>query len=164
MKKILPLVVIGLALAGCSSSTTEKSVSTAPVSDPTQAAVTAFLKKSLDDPASYQPARWGKAQPWRQKDVDALAAQDAAEKANIAYTYTKKAARFTTPSGRKLFADNAAQTKRFQLLEDSLLRSTDTTHLGQVITHAYRAKNKMGALQLDSAQFIVLKNGQVKKL
>lgn len=164
MKKLLPLIFIGLALAGCSGAATEKPVSTAPVSDPTHTAVTAFLKKSLDDPASYQPTGWGKPQPWLQKDVDALAAQDAAERANIAYSYTKKAARFTTPSGRKLFADNAAETKRYQLLEDSLLHSTDTTRLGQVITHVYRAKNKMGALQLDSAQFIVLRNGSVKRL
>lgn len=159
MKKLLLAGLLGLA--ACSAAPEEKAAAPA---DSLHTAVEAYLKKTADDPASYQPAGWGRPNPWQQRDVDALAARDAAEKAKISYEYTVKAARYTTPGGRKLFADNAAATKRFQLLEDSLLRSKDTTNLGVVVTHTYRAKNKMGALVLDSAQFIVYKNGKVQKL
>jgi hypothetical protein len=162
MKLLLPTALL-LSLAACSPPTPYTVEADAPKADPTQTAVTAYLKKTLDDPVSYQPAEWGKATPWQQKDADALAAQDAAEKAEISYEYTKKAARYTTPSGRRLFNENAAEAKHFQQLADSLLHTTDTTRLGQVITHAYRAKNKMGAVVLDSARFLVSKNGQVSR-
>jgi hypothetical protein len=38
---------------------------------------------------------------------------------------------------------------------------TDTTRIGTQLTHTYRAKNKLGALVLDSTPFVVYKNGQV---
>jgi hypothetical protein len=163
MNKLLPVALL-LSLNACSPPTPYTVEHEVPKVDPAHAAVTAYLKQTLDDPASYQPAHWSKPTLWQQRDVDALMAQDVAEKANISLTYARKAMRYTTPTGKKLFDENAAQAKHFQHLEDSLLHTTDTTRLGQVLTHTYRAKNKMGALQLDSAQFIVYKNGKVQKL
>jgi hypothetical protein len=163
MKKLL-LFGLLLSLSACSPPIPYTVEHEVPKADPVQAAVTAYLKKTLDDPASYQSAEWGKPTPWQQKDADALAAQDAAEKAKITYASAKKMVGHLTPTSRRLFNESAADAKHFQQLEDSLLHTTDTTRLGQVITHTYRAKNKMGALQLDSAQFIVYKNGTVKPL
>ena len=37
----------------------------------------------------------------------------------------------------------------------------NSTRIGDVVSHTFRAKNKMGALVLDSARFIVLKTGGV---
>ena len=36
--------------------------------------------------------------------------------------------------------------------------------MGALPAHAYRTKNKLGALQLDSAQFVVYKNGRVQQI
>lgn len=162
MKKLL-LASLLLNLAACSGPAETKAVAESPKADPTHEAVTAYLKKTLDDPASYQPAAWSKATAFQQRDADVLLAQDAAEKGKIAFQSAKRAAGSSSAYGKKLFDESAADAKHFQHLEDSLLHTTDTTKVGQVITHTYRAKNKMGALQLDSAQFIVYKNGQVKK-
>ena len=165
MKKLLPLFFAALVgLASCSEANEKKQEQPTQEVDPTHSAITSYLKKNLDDPASYQPARWGTAKDWLQQDADRIAAKAAGERAELAFTYAKKAMGSTTPFGRKLFDENAAEAKHYQRTQDSLLRSVDTTRLGQVLTHAYRAKNKMGATVLDSAQFVVYKNGQVKTL
>lgn len=174
MKHLLPVALL-LALAACSSPAKE-TVAEAPKVDPTQAAVTGYLKKTLDDPASYQPAHWSKPMPWQQKDVDRLEAREASKKADISIYYMRKetdrSVRMIRMGASKTqmkpfdahFNELEKEVKQFQRLEDSLLNSTNRTQLGTRITHAFRAKNKMGALVLDSAQFVVYKDGTVKPL
>jgi hypothetical protein len=55
----------------------------------------AYLHKTLDDPCSYQPGRWGKARPRQQIDTDA----------------------------KRVFAESAAMAKHSQRLQDSLLHA-----------------------------------------
>lgn len=159
----------------CSAPTPAKVEFADSKADPTQTAVGAYLKKTLDDPASYQPAEWENSTLWEQKDEDKIAAREASKKADIAIYYLRnesdRSVRMTRMGASKAqmkpfdahFNQLQKEVKHFQDLEDSLLNSTHRTQLGMRITHTYRAKNKMGALQLDSAQFIVYKNGQVKK-
>jgi hypothetical protein len=45
-----------------------------------------------------------------------------------------------------------------------LEKSTDSTQLGKAVWHSFRAKNKTGALVLDSALFIVFKDGKITAL
>jgi hypothetical protein len=66
MKLFLPAAIL-LTLAACSPPTPASVEEVkSPTTDPTQTAVTAYLKKTLDDPATYQPARWGKELAWQQ--------------------------------------------------------------------------------------------------
>lgn len=147
-------------------------------SDPAHAAVTAYLKKNLDDPSSYQSANWGKQKPFTQQDVDIERAAD--------YLSAHQKQRQTGNTASQHYIDMAdlsstpedglaqlAKAKRvlavFTHRGDSIMAlynkakaSTDTTRLGTVLTHAYRAKNKSGALELDSATFTILRTGKVE--
>ena len=165
MKKLLLLAL----LASCTS---------APKEDATQSAVSAYLRKTLDDPASYQPAHWGPAQLWRKKDqalFEANAGRMQAEADSFstasqykAYQSTVRMSEYIPTYKAKIAGDKAkwqaaiatqaATRKRI----DSLRAITDTARVGYLVTHAFRAKNKLGALVLDSARFEVDTNGQVK--
>jgi hypothetical protein len=162
MKILLPAALL-LSLAACSPPTPYTVEADAPNADPTQTAVMAYLKKTLDDPASYQPAEWGKPKPWLQAEVNKASASKLNERIKVLYDIAKLEMRPSIAS-KKDFDKTTAAIKRLQDEQDSLRRAVDTTQLGSLLLHAYRAKNKMGALQLDSAQFIVYKNGKVEKL
>ena len=143
--------------------------------DPTHAAVTAYLKKTLDDPASYQSARWGQAVAVQQRTLDTMqAAQQrrlwkplaahavsAIDSLHQVKLFSNVAAvRRTSASGMMA----ARRADSLTLIIDKLVASKDTAHVGQRVWHAYRAKNKLGATQLDSAQFIVYNSGKVERL
>lgn len=146
---------------------------TTPPLSPTQQAVTAYLKKTLDDPTSYQPVRWGKPAPFQQQEVDhadgdseRIPSDGAIERAKIGQESYMKLV--DLGAGPAVLAGNQARTKQTLHEADSLSKviarlhaSTDTTRLGMSIWHTFRTKNKMGALVLDSARFIVKKNGEV---
>jgi len=153
---------MGLALASCSGGATEKPATAAPAADPTHTAVITFLKKNLDDPASYQPARWGKQRAWRKDDANAIDLDSIKARATIFFELLKTE-KVAAVASQKQFDETVASLKQLQDSQDSLIHTVDTTRIGTVLTHAYRAKNKMGALQLDSAQFIVYTNGTVKR-
>jgi hypothetical protein len=123
MKLLLLAVLSLLTLSACSGSTESKPTAAVAKADTMHEAIIAYLRKSLDDPTSYQPAAWGKATPGQQKNADSLVAQDAAAKTKIAFTYTKKAVGYSTPTGKRVFAENAAMDKHFQRLKDSLLHT-----------------------------------------
>lgn len=176
MKKRLLLTAL-LGSAGCSSPS-EKTAS-APRTNPTQAAVVAFLKKTLDDPASYQPVHWGTSKPFRQNELDREKAADLlleyrhqGELGQLQsehfihmsdiYSGTPKKALAELDKAKRVLAVYTHRADSVKALSDKLAASTDTTRLGQGISHAYRAKNKMAALVLDSAFFTVLKSGQVQ--
>lgn len=175
MKLNMPIALV-LSLVACSPSAPATVEVEAPKADPTQTAVTAYLKKTLDDPASYQPAHWGKPDVWQQQDANAMRADSMQDKVDLSMHYLKlENARATRLADLHLtraqkstfdkgFKDAAADVEFFQNLQDSLLKANDSTRLGTIVSHAYRAKNKMGALQLDSARFLVYKSGQVQRL
>jgi hypothetical protein len=164
----LPLL---LALTACSGSTESQSSA-----DPTYAAIIAHLKQSLADPGSYQPAHWGQIVPFEQREVDAEIA--AAEQ--VEYKNQLDMAKQTNESYLRLI-DMGADEKTLATskhrgevylhradsvskLMAKLKKSTDSTQLGKAVWHAFRAKNKTGALVLDSALFIVFNDGKIAVL
>jgi hypothetical protein len=116
--------------------------STAPTATPEQAAIAAYIKANTNDPASYEAVGWGKPIVFTRKD----SATALANKLHTAYT-----------------ASTGNSEERAKLINDAIKLSaiTDTTRIGTQLTHTYRAKNKLGALVLDSTQFVVYEDGQV---
>jgi hypothetical protein len=169
MKALFTSLFAVTLLASCSHS---------PNLTPQQQAVSAYLQKSLDDPASYQPVHWSPAQPWRKVDAakaalapthlqateDSLAVSDEYQVFQATSSLGKTSPSFAAQiAGDKAkweqaVAKNTATHKRL----DSLRAVTDTTRIGYLLTHAFRAKNKLGAVVLDSARFEVQANGQVR--
>ncbi|TGE08755.1 hypothetical protein [Hymenobacter fodinae] len=137
-----------------------------------QQAVTSFLKKNANDPESYEPVRWSKPLVWTQEDENKLqvpalldSSRRMKEKEALMYDLAKNAAERGFPDAKKYSAEwEAFSNKRIAVLKAAkeLQEKKDTTAVGKILIHAFRAKNKMGALVLDSAQFVVFKNGQVK--
>jgi len=167
MKQLLPTLACVLYLAGCTSS---------PTATKEQEAISAYIKEHANDPDSYQSVRFGKAEPWRQHNADKLEADQLLEKVNRSLDYVNKSTEQTirmirlNASKEQLkpfearYEENLAEYKQIRAKYDSLKYSTDTTRIGSVLIHAFRGKNKMGALVLDSAQFVVYKDGKVKPL
>jgi hypothetical protein len=163
MKKLLLAALLLSGLGACSPPTPYTVEQDVPKATPIQTAVTAYLKKTLDDPASYQPAEWGKPRAWQKDDANSIDIDSIKERSNILFDLLKSERRPRVAS-QKQFDETAAALKRLQNAQDSLIHTVDTTRIGTLLTHTYRAKNKTGALQLDSARFLVYKNGQVKRL
>lgn len=145
--------------------------------DPTRAAVTAYLRKTLDDPASYQPVRFGAVTPWLQRGADSLAAGAKALAMQADYAHAQSF--IDSCNSGEMFADEdttrqgmskrsgvaAGQRSDENLIQLKRLQSSaDTTRLGSVFWHSFRAKNKLGALVLDSARFVVSTTGTVRVL
>jgi hypothetical protein len=116
-------------------------------SDLTHAAVTDHLKKNLNDPASYEAARWGKPVRFTRQDSAGIVSE------RLEAEYDK--------SVNILSDEQRAKISHSAIVLGNI---TDTTRVGTYLTHAYRAKNKLGALVLDSAQFVVYQNGKVQQL
>lgn len=135
MKKLLLLPLFSLAACSPTDSNT------------THAAVTAYLRQHANEPASYEAVRWGGGTAFTRRDSAAAAAEV------LSREYDR-----TAGDGRT--------EKRTQLIHTAIRLEavTDTARVGTHLTHAYRGKNKLGATVLDSAQFVVYKNGQVQAL
>jgi hypothetical protein len=161
MKLLLPFLLL---LAGCSTD-----------SNPTHAAISGYIKKNLGEPDSYSAVRWGKIIAFRKQQADSLAA--------IALMPSYQAQATRAQQGLDSLRDESVETgsaweksiNRRMLVAaeraDSLAAigqrlkdSQDTTRIGVMQLHAFRAKNKMGAIVLDSAHFLVYKNGRVKAI
>lgn len=164
MKNLLLLFISPALFAACSSSSLS----------PPQQAVSDYLKKSLDDPASYAPVRWGAARPWRQRQADSVLAQALYRQwkpnADHAQSFMDSTSALYRLFGEDTLAQRqamrsaqAAAERADKLLPDMqrLAKSKALAVVGVCFTHAFRAKNKMGALVLDSARFIVSKSGEV---
>jgi hypothetical protein len=124
-----------LSATACSPASTK----TEAVANPQHTAVESYLRKTLDDPASYQPAHWSK--------PEQLTRLDSARIVALA-----------------LFATNNEDDTDQGL---ALVKSVGADSLkpaGSTFIHAFRAKNKMGATVLDSARFIVSPAGKVAVL
>lgn len=166
MKKLLPFLFAALVgLASCSHETAN------------QKAVAAYLKNKLDDPSSYESLRWGIPVTWRQHNADSLAA--IAKMASMQADYAHAQSFIDSCKSGEMFADEdtvrQGRAKRSGVAAGQrvdtevevlkhLQASTDTTRLGVALWHSFRAKNKLGALVLDSAHFVVSKAGVVSIL
>ena len=132
MMKYLPALLCAAGLVSACAPAT-------PALTPAQESVSAHLKKTLDDPASYAPVRWG-------KEV-AITRADSASIVALAYFDSK---------------DEAQQDAGLALIE--LAKKDTLATAGTALVHAFRAKNKLGAVVLDSARFVVGKGGAVTVL
>jgi hypothetical protein len=154
MKKLLLFCLLATA---CTSS---------PTLTASQLAVVAYLKKSLDDPSSYQPLRWGKPVPYlrtqaEREEFGQLMATYKIQQDSVV-DYIRGEASEAEVARLKATADAIMQRaeplgKRI----DNAEAAKDSASIGVVVPHTFRAKNKMGALVLDSARFIVPHTGAV---
>ena len=131
--KYLPAFIFAAVVASACSS----SPSTPPLT-PSQESVSTYLKKTLDDPASYAPVRWGQEDPITRADSVAFAV--------LAMTKS---------------ADRNVRNQAYALSDRS---GKDNTTIGTTLVHVFRAKNKLGGVVLDSARFVVAKTGSVSVL
>ena len=130
MKYLLAFGCLAVLASACSSS---------PSLTPAQQKVEAYLKKTLDDPASYQPAHWGKETPITRAD-------------SLNYI----------AMGRFASSDEDTRDSGIALVEQA--KKDTVTVAGTMLIHAFRAKNKLGGTVLDSARFVVGKLGAVTEL
>lgn len=130
MKYLLTILCLAVLASACSSS---------PSLTPSQQKVEAYLKKTLDDPASYQPARWGKESPIRRSD-------------SLSYVAMAR------------FASSDEDTRNSGLELTELAKKDTLTVVGTMLIHTFRAKNKLGGTVLDSARFVIGKTGAVAVL
>lgn len=161
MKKLLLLAL----LAGCTS---------APAEDPTHKAIAALLQKNMNDPASYQPARWSKPEPWTVGDSISADLYILKSRLHQNKELTKTdsihlASISRLTNDQDLLKPTTARLAEWRRERDSLRQAIhavpaarDTARLGYYLTHSFRAKNKLGALVLDSVEFYVDKAGRVK--
>lgn len=152
MKKLLALLLLA---GGCS----------APAS-PAQSAVEAYLKKTLDDPASYQPVRWGKVTPYLKVEADRLQFGQLMAACQIQQDSLMAGIRgeATDAEVAQLQAVAAVGQQRAAVLAkkvDHEAATKDSSRVGLAVHHAFRAKNKMGGVVLDSARFLVMNDGSV---
>ena len=165
MKKLLLLAL----LAGCTS---------VPAEDPTHKAISDILRRSMDDPASYQPVGWSKPEPWTIGDSisalrHSLSGQQHLTNLRIKTDSIFYATHIEHQSHTGKFEKGAIQDAKQRLVKfrrerdsvrvviASLPIKVDTTQLYYYIVHSFRAKNRMGALVLDSVGFYVAKNGRI---
>ncbi|MDO7849025.1 hypothetical protein Q5H92_21855 [Hymenobacter sp. M29] len=163
MKALFPLV-LAAALASCS---------TAAEQSPDRAAAADYLKQHLGDPKSYEPVSW-QAEPFRQRHADAeqavaaLRAYESDRKFQVsAYEKYKTAleqnfAPADVAHFKKYYQDCTRRSDSLRTIATKLRDSTDSTRLGTLLHHVYRAKNKTGGLELDTAAFFVSQAGAVK--
>ena len=59
-------------------------------------------------------------------------------------------------------AKNKHEADSVLALTSTLRAKRDTSRVGLLVPHSFRAKNKMGALSLESATFLVRNNGAVE--
>ena len=165
MKKLLPTLVL---LTACSSELAE---------NPTHNAVSDFVKTKLDDPASYQSVGWIREQPYtaanqshdQAKNLQLAAAAQASlamENQRLVYQLSGN----SLPEAQRMKAEKKKLSDAYSRKSDSLTEaakglfaSTDTTRIGWMLTHSYRAKNKTGGLELDSGQFVILPGAKVTR-
>jgi hypothetical protein len=137
MKNLL-LFGLLLSLSACSPPTPYTVEHEEPKVDPTQTAVTAYLKKTLDN---YEIIRWCPPETWTSHD---------------------SLLRIVAPikHGGVL---SAADWKYVRDVEASRAFN-DTTPIGTWLTCTYRTQTAQGSSLLDSTQFVVYNTGKVQAL
>jgi len=138
------------------------------------ALVTAYLKKTLPSPASYQAVSWGEPKPETQQNEDIDKASDEMQafidgvrkgKASDKHVEEMEAAGAPTATLLKLNHQSMAimaAADKHKKRADALMASTDTTVLGTGIMHTYRSKNKAGVMVPTRAFFVALVTGGIR--
>lgn len=191
MKNTAPLLLL-LAAAGCNSPsapttaapTTAATPAAAPGAAPTPAsaadslhqAVAAYIKANSGTFPGYEPVRWGAPTVYTKvseaaiKGVVAMQAfDDALTPRNRALAdYKASLARHDKPAQTAAIMARYGKANKYNdsllAIANSFIGVKDTTRLGTQIGHAYRAKNAAGAAVLDSATFVVYRDGKVEQL
>lgn len=157
-------LLLATALASCS---------TAAEQSPDRAAVADYLKQHLGDPKSYEPVSW-QAEPFRQQHADAeqaVAAMRAYEADRVYQVSSMEKYKTALQQGFapkdvahfKLYYEQCTRrSDSLRTIAIKLRDSSDSTRLGTLLHHVYRAKNKTGGLELDTAAFFVSQAGAVK--
>ncbi len=185
MKNTFPLFVL-LAAAGCNTPSVPKAAAPAAAaaptaarpapSDPLRQAVTAYIKANAAAFPSYEPVRWSRPATYTKMNEAAIkgvvamqAFDDALLPRNQALAnYKASVARHDAPA--RVEAIKAAYGKANKhndsllVIANSFIGVKDSTRLGTEIVHTYRARNKSGAVALDSATFVVYPGGKVEQL
>jgi hypothetical protein len=160
MKKMLLLTL----LAGC----TRVSQNDFP-----QPAIAALSRKTISDPASYQPVRWGPPRGWTKGGSAVLLLFNIKSKIKDFTVYVKSDSMTLLRHSKVGNSKESVSTLTVRLdwerhWRDSLrqiaraLPVADTTHLGYYLRHTFRYRNSQGRLALGSIDFYVDRRGKVK--
>lgn len=184
MKNALFLLVL-LAVAGCNSSPTPPTAANpvvapaSPAATPAssaQQAVTAYIKANPANFAGYAPVRWSAPNAYTKMSEAAIAGVVAMQAFDDALTPRNKAladykaalARHDAPARVEAIKARYGKANKYNdsllAIANGIIGTTDTTRLGTQIGHTYRTKNPAGAVVLDSATFVVYRDGKVKQL
>lgn len=185
MKNIFPALIFLLTAAGCNSSApadkatagppTAKAPTPAPV-DTLQRAVATYVAAHAAAFPGYEPVRWGAPAAYTKineaaiKGVVAMQAfDDALTPRNQALAnYKASLARHDAPAKTAaimaIYGKANKHNDSLLVIANSFIGVKDSARIGTQLVHAYRAKNKAGALALDSATFVVYPGGRVEQL
>ncbi len=177
MKKLFPL--LALLAAGCNApsapETAAQDVPNRPA-DPVRRAVAAYIQANAAAFPGYEPVRWGRPTAYTKTREAAIKGVVAMQVFDNALTprnqaladYKAALARHDAPARVETIKARYGKANKYNdsllLIANGFIGVKDSTRLGTEIVHAYRARNKAGALALDSATFVVYRNGEVEQL
>lgn len=183
MKNLFPTLVFLLAAAGCNSpapagkaATEAPTAKAAAPADTLQQAVAAYVAAHAAAFPGYEPVRWGAPAAYTKmneaaiKGVVAMQAFDDAltprnqALANYKASLTRHDAPAKTAAIMARYGKANKHNDSLLVIANSFIGVKDSARLGTQLVHAYRAKNKAGALALDSATFVVYPGGRVEQL
>ena len=183
MKNLFPALVFLLAAAGCNSSTpADKAAAGAPAAtaaapaDTLQQAVATYVAAHAAAFPGYESVHWGAPAAYTKMNEAAIkgvvamqAFDDALTPRNQALAnYKASLARHDAPAKTAaimaLYGKANKHNDSLLVIANSFIGVKDSVRLGTQLVHAYRAKNKAGALALDSATFVVYPGGRVEQL
>lgn len=180
MKTVFPLVAL-LAVAGCNApskpvATTAGPPPAAAATDSLQRAVQTYIRANTSAFPAYEPVRWGVPTVYTKEKEAAIKGvvamqifDDALVPRNKALAdYKASLARHDAPAKTAAIMARYGKANKYNdsllLIANSFIGVKDTTRLGTELVHTYRAKNRAGALVLDSATFVVYPTGKVEQL
>lgn len=175
MKKALSLLVL-LVAAGCNAPSGPTMATQPNETDPLHQAVAVYIQANAGAFPNYEPVRWGRPVPYTRmseaaiKGVVAMQAfDDALTPRNQALANYKAAVARHEPLARveaikARYGKANKHNDSLLVIANSFIGVKDSTRLGTEIVHTYRAKNRSGAVALDSATFVVYRSGKVEQL
>lgn len=177
MKKVV-LLLCALAIAGCNSTSSPKKVAAdaSTPSDSLQQAVSAYIRANAGTFPEYEAVRWSQPTPYTKMSEAAIKGvvamqdfDDALVPRNQALAdYKASLARHDAPARTEAIKARYGKANKYNdsllVIANSFIGNKDSTRLGTEIVHTYRAKDKKGAVILDSATFVVYPSGKVEQL
>ncbi len=176
MKKPLPLLLL-FAAVGCNNfSAPETAADETATADPLHQAVSDYIRDNAAAFPNYEPVRWGRPTAFTKMSEAAIkgmgamqAFDDALMPRNQALAdYKAAVARHEPPARVEAIKARYSKANKHNdsllVIANGFIGIKDDTRLGTQIVHAYRAKNKSGAVALDSATFVLYPGGKVERL